>query len=620
MFKNWLLLRRAKKKFRWVQKLYLKKKESLSLSAQNELERSLNGLRDALDRKDAPSACFYGDFLQNAANRLMPETFFNKTTRHLGSLVFALVVAIVIRQMWFELFTIPTGSMRPTLKESDVLVVSKTDFGVNVPLQPNHFYFDPSLVKRGSIVVFTGANMDIADSDTMYFGVFPGKKLFVKRLIGKPGDTLYFYGGKIYGIDSSGNEIREFLDTPWFQKLEHIPFIHFDGKVEVSGGSFGNRFSKSFFYQMNQKVAEAETNAFGMIQGKILKDKISDYSDLWGFKNYAMARLLNPEELEAIHPGMSNSLPKGVMYLEITHHPSLKEARLIRDDMHRTRPDLGVSVSLIPLQEEHLNRILSHMTTCRFVVEDGLAYRYGFDGKDPAYLRYLPKLSVPNGTYEIQDGKVSKVYFAGITQEVSLEHPLYSKNPENIQTLYNLGIEFFNSYQPSKQSRLPSRYVYFRDGNLYLMGAPILMKEDPLLQDFVEREMMRQKISTTVHPYFPFVDAKAPMTDEGKFDTSFIRTYGVKVPEKMYLMLGDNHAMSADSRQFGFVPQENLKGGVSFLFSPPGSRFGFLSQPSHAYFGFPNVFVWSVATLITIAYLVLKKRRKERLIQLTSKD
>ena len=42
--------------------------------------------------------------------------------------------------------------------------------------------------------------MDIADSDYLYFFVFPGKKQYVKRLIGKPGDTLYFYCREGHGL------------------------------------------------------------------------------------------------------------------------------------------------------------------------------------------------------------------------------------------------------------------------------------------------------------------------------------------------------------------------------------------------------------------------------------
>ena len=102
-----------------------------------------------------------------------------------------------------------SGSMRPTLKEKDMLLVSKTDFGINIPLQAKHLYFDQDLLKRGSIVIFTSKNLDISDQNMLYFYLFPGKKQLVKRLIGKPGDILYFYGGRIYGIDKHGNEIKE---------------------------------------------------------------------------------------------------------------------------------------------------------------------------------------------------------------------------------------------------------------------------------------------------------------------------------------------------------------------------------------------------------------------------
>ncbi len=77
----------------------------------------------------------------------------------------------------------------------------------------------------------------------------------------------------------------------------------------------------------------------------------------------------------------------------------------------------------------------------------------------------------------------------------------------------------------------------------------------------------------------------------------------------MYLVLGDNHAMSADSRQFGFVPEENLKGGVSFLFSPPGQRWGKAPQPAQPHSTFPNLTIWA-AFLLTAAATSLYYRRK----------
>jgi signal peptidase I len=118
--------------------------------------------------------------------------------RFVIALLVALVIAIVIRQMWFELYRIPTGSMRPTFKEGDFLLVSKTAFGLNIPLATEHFYFNQHLVERGGSIVFSTDNLDIPDSDMMYFYIFPGKKQYIKRLIAKPGDTIYSMEGKLW--------------------------------------------------------------------------------------------------------------------------------------------------------------------------------------------------------------------------------------------------------------------------------------------------------------------------------------------------------------------------------------------------------------------------------------
>jgi signal peptidase I len=323
---------------------------------------------------------------------------------------------------------------------------------------------------------------------------------------------------------------------------------------------------------------------------------------------------LTEEQIEQLHPRAARDLEKGVLYLELTHHPSLKEGKIIRDEMNRLRPDLGTSVSLIPLRQEHVEKIAAHMITCRFIVEKGSAYRLGFDGKDPSYSRFFPQMSdVPDGTYEIQDGKAYRVYWGGVTKELPLDHPLYRKDPERVQLLYNLGIELLNQYAPSKNSRAtPSRYAYFRGNELYLLGAPILKKDDPALILYLKREYQKQSMSTSVHPYIPFDDAGSPLTKEGTIDVDFMRKFGLVVPEKMYLALGDNHAMSADSRQFGFVPENNLKGGVSFLFSPPGSRWGRPPQALSRHLTFPNLFVFGTAALIAVGCSVYMRRKWEK--------
>ena len=218
---------------------------------------------------------------------------------------------------------------------------------------------------------------------------------------------------------------------------------------------------------------------------------------------------------------------------------------------------------------------MDHLYTARFVVKEGKARRYELGRSDfPAGSPLFP--DVPDGTYQFYSGHVSSIHWGGISTEVPKDNPLYSTKPENVQKLYNLGIEMNNYFTPKKgsESNFPHRYAYFREGDLYLLGAPILKKGDPALAAFEKREKERAAKSTKAVPYAAFKGIGPPVTKEGKIDLEFIRRFGVTVPDKEYLVLGDNHAMSSDSRVFGFVPEANLQGAPCWIIWPPGDRLG----------------------------------------------
>ncbi len=88
--------------------------------------------------------------LEQASLRLMPKTSFDKARDFLGGIFFALLIAVLIRTMWFELDTILRADRcAPRWKKKIYLIVSKTDYGINVPLQEAHFYFDPDPCPTG---------------------------------------------------------------------------------------------------------------------------------------------------------------------------------------------------------------------------------------------------------------------------------------------------------------------------------------------------------------------------------------------------------------------------------------------------------------------------------------
>lgn len=604
-------LRQSKQFLKQALRLYRQKHKKLTPHAKERVESLIANLQTAIAQKNSHDATQASLHLEAAAQQFMPRSTWDRLRNGTLSLLCALMIALPIRLMWFEFYSIPTGSMRPTLKEGDYLVVSKTDFGINMPFRSGHFLFDPELALRGAIVVWTGENMGMPDDDAMYFYVIPGKKQYIKRLIGKPGDTLYFYGGKIYGVDREGREIAELREASYFQALEHIPFIRFEGRVETPNPT------TAVLYQMNQEIAKLSMNSFGGVSGNLVAQEghvaPAQYADFWGFKNYGMGRLLTKSQVEEMHPGALAGVEPGLLYLEIFHHPGVQGAKAKRDEMGRVRPALNVAVSLLPLNQEHLGRIAAHMTTCRFEVKDGKVYQFGSGYHNAGARPELP--NVPDGVYEIQDGKASKVllgsapswlptlFWGGVTKALPKDHPLSQAAPEHIQTLYNFGFQWFNYYAPSPNAPLPSRYVYFRDGDLYLMGGAVLYKNDQALTAFLKNELQKQAISTSTRPYFPF-------QDQGPPDLATIKKYGITVPDKTYLLMGDNHAMSADSRQFGFVPQDNLRGGASFHFWPAGDRWGRHPQAVTKHLTAPNVTVLGIAAVAgALSYLWARRRR-----------
>lgn len=90
---------------------------------------------------------------------------------YLESIIIAVILALIIRTFVVQAFKIPSGSMRPTLREGDRLLVNKFIYRFKEP-------------QRGDIIVFR----------------FPDnpKKDFIKRLIAKSGEEVKIREGNVY--------------------------------------------------------------------------------------------------------------------------------------------------------------------------------------------------------------------------------------------------------------------------------------------------------------------------------------------------------------------------------------------------------------------------------------
>ena len=604
-------------------KWHKKQRHILAADQLQWFENALKQLDDFLLDKNRAKASELAAQVEAFCSAHFKKSIWMHFTELLFAIIVALVVATIVRQMWFELYEIPTGSMRPTFKEQDHLTVTKTVFGINVPLATNHFYFDPHLVQRTSVAIWSGEGVPHLDSNDTFMGIFPYTKRYIKRCMGKPGDTLYFYGGRIYGFDRDGNDLKELRDNSWTASLEYVPFTNFEGRAESKRTKTAPEI---VFHYFNQGIGRYRL-LNGTTKGEVFNGKtwvedrpeaqskphttIQTYSDFWGMRNFALARILDKDQLEKLTVYNIKELGEAPLYLELRHTPSLSFPPPLISER------FGIAIkgysTVIPLNEKHLRALMDHMYTCRFVVSDGVAnsYRAGKVSARPT----SPSFSnIADGTYEFYYGKGVEIKWGGINFDLPKTHPLCSDSPKNIQRLFNVGIEMSTVVEPNSRNQpyFPNRYAYFRDGDLYVMGGKIMDKDDPTLLNFNMREKKREASASSQQPYVAFRDYGPPLNSSGELDKEFIAAFGLRIPDEKYLMLGDNHAMSQDSRYFGPVPQNNLQGAPSLIIWPPGERWGIPNQRPYPLLNLPREIVWGIAATIGLVCFVIHRRNLKK--------
>ena len=107
------------------------------------------------------------------------------------AIAIAVLLALVIRTLVVQAFTIPSGSMMDTLLVGDYILVNKFLYGPELPFTEQRVpgLRDPH---RGDIIVFKYPQDE--------------KRDFIKRIIGTPGDTVQVRGPQVF---VNGEPLRE---------------------------------------------------------------------------------------------------------------------------------------------------------------------------------------------------------------------------------------------------------------------------------------------------------------------------------------------------------------------------------------------------------------------------
>jgi len=183
-------------------------------------DASANGRRDA-PFKDVKSTPVYGSDGPKGRRKKGKESSGSESLEFVKTIVFALLIAFVLRVVLFQPFTIPSASMEPNLYEGDYIVVSKWSYGYSkhsIPFSPP--LFEGRILaqepKRGDVVVFKLPRNDETD--------------YIKRLIGLPGDriqmidnVLHINGAPVRDVVVSGADAATMFGMPIVRMRETLP-------------------------------------------------------------------------------------------------------------------------------------------------------------------------------------------------------------------------------------------------------------------------------------------------------------------------------------------------------------------------------------------------------------
>jgi signal peptidase I len=175
----------------------------------------------------------------------------------------------VFRSSFLNWYVIPSGSLQPTLKIGDHVVVNKLSYGFMLPFMETRIV-SWSAPERGDIVVFQGPESE-------------GKLTLIKRVVGIGGDRVSFTNGVLTINGVMATEVKQ---------TDLSPFADMGGDDNGEGSNLfiESGFSKYPHYIMRRKyggATEQEDNVWDVPQGQLLlvgdnRDNSAD-GRLWGY-------------------------------------------------------------------------------------------------------------------------------------------------------------------------------------------------------------------------------------------------------------------------------------------------------------------------------------------------
>ncbi len=451
------------------------------------------------------------------------------------SIWFALVAALVIRTYVFEPFKIPTGSMENTLLVGDFLFVNKVAYGPKVPVTPVSYPLVHNTVPWINVKSYIGI-------ETSNYTRVPGYSKVNRNdvvVFNYPaGDTAIYDPKMPTGL--MGHNYHEYVNKEAFRMwLEESNYAN----------NIRRELSKQQRYTSDQLMRESQR----VIMAGDMKDF---FSNLSSWKNKAREFIASGKTYIQTQEG-----PFLVEHYGIIPRPVDKRENYIK----RCVGIPGDYLEIIDAQLYVNGKKAKSFENQLFRYE---AYDFSLGDPERAWERY--GIDIPAGQYNR----------GGITVQGDTIPAMVFVNNSGLKKLKT---DFpnvkFEPYLEDQYSDIDSIVPTGGDRYENLLHFPNDPNVNNTVSDFHKFWVPKKGATITLTeeniPYYRRIisvyEGHSLVENDGKYIIDGKATTKYTFEMNYYWMMGDNRYNSADSRMWGFVPEDHIVGKASMVWMSSGN-------------------------------------------------
>jgi signal peptidase I len=453
------------------------------------------------------------------------------------SILFALVAASIIRTYVFEPFQIPTGSMEKTLLVGDFLFVNKLAYGSKVPVTPLSYPLVHNTIPWINIKSYTTLEKG---SYTRLPGFGKVNRNDVVVFNYPSGDTAVFDPRMPDGL--MGHDYHGIINNEAFYQFRNSPEI-------------GNKF-QNLSAELKER-GETEQRADSIANSELLKYYIESNSKWKQLARQKLARGEFPGD-----PDMTGTLPE--KHGGLVFRPVDKRENYIKRCVGIPGDKMKVEASVLYVNGKKAfvseNQCLQYKVPKKSVL---------FPTATEMYERYKLE-NDPNGSRTDFNEENSDFYLLTLTKSerkiiekdfkikmAIYRTPRYSVGPEYIPNAMEL-IE--NASVFPKDFNINNTTTDFQEFQVPTKGQTIKISKDNIA--------WYRRIITAYEGHQLLEKKNGDIFIDGKKRTTY--TFSMNY----YWLMGDNRYNSADSRIWGFVPEDHVVGRASLVWFSKSSYLG----------------------------------------------